>query len=300
MFSVAPMPLMAGPRQTTLVLIVALAAYGCAAQLKPSPARLYEQAEQEFRNEAYELAIDHYKALLDERPFSPHAEEAELRIAHAYYLLDRFAEAVAAFADFERMHPTSPKLPFVEYYLGMSYLRQMRSPDRDQQAAANAERYFAALIDRFPDSPYAQKARLRMRECREALASHELGVASFYLRRDNLRAAEARLRSLLRNYPETDASADALYRFAEVYSARDDAERATLARAALLVHYPESSFASRLKKTAPEEPRADFDGRDPLAELLERLDAVGTGTPPERPRASLSASPAPAAASQGY
>src|SRR5207248_8080989 len=136
--------------------------------------------------------------------------------------------AIASFGDFERMHPTSPNLPLVEYHLGLSYLAQTSTSDRDPQEHSNALAYFRNILDRFPSSPWAEKARLRIRECREALAGHDAGITSYYLRHGNLRAAEARLRGLLTDYPETDATAQTLYGFAQTYASRKEDEGATL------------------------------------------------------------------------
>src|SRR5207245_11476538 len=117
----------------------------------------------------------------------------------------RWAEAIAAFGDFERMHPTRTELASVEYHLGMSYLAQASTSDRDQQSHTNALTYFRNLIDRFPQSPWAEKARLRVRECREGLAKHEADIAAYYLKIGNMKAAEARPQGILTDYPETAA-----------------------------------------------------------------------------------------------
>src|SRR5881397_245271 len=129
-------------------LAVALVAFGCAGK-KPiiPPDKLWGEAEDAFKIEAYELAVDRYKKLLDQHPFDQHAEEAELKIALSYYKAQRWAEAIAAFGDFERMHPTSAELPAVEYHLGMAYLAQASTSDRDQQSHANALTYFRNLSD---------------------------------------------------------------------------------------------------------------------------------------------------------
>src|SRR5439155_940494 len=129
------------------VLAAAQVPAGCAGK-KPiiPPAKLWGEAEEAFNIDAYELAVDRYKKLLDQHPFDQHAEEAELKIALSYYKAQRWAEAIAAFGDFERMHPTSAELPAVEYHLGMAYLAQASTSDRDQQSHANALTYFRNLI----------------------------------------------------------------------------------------------------------------------------------------------------------
>jgi outer membrane protein assembly factor BamD len=261
-------------RRGAVALVVALIALACARK-KPiiPPEKLWGEAENAFHDEAYELAVQRYKALLDQHPFDPRAEEAELKIAQSHYLAQRYAEAIAAFGDFERMHPTSPQLPFVEYHLGMSYLAQASTSDRDQQSHTNALTYFRNLTDRFPQSEWAEKARLRVQECREALAKHEAQIAAYYLRQGNLKAAEARLRGLLTDYPETDATAEALYAFAQTYAARKEDEGATLALAALARHHPDGPLGREAKRRLGEA-GVTADGDDPLALLLGRIDRM--------------------------
>ena len=121
------------------------------------------------------------KSLLDQYPFDPHAEEAELTIAESHYKKKQYAEAIAAFNDFQRMHPMSPELAKIYYLLGKSYEKQMTTIDRDQGAADNAQGWYRVVLDRYPESPYAPKARRRMAKCRESMAGHERYVAMLLL-----------------------------------------------------------------------------------------------------------------------
>ena len=77
-----------------LAVVTALAA--CSAKPKMMPAGdLWTTANEAYDIEAYELAIERYKMLLDQYPFSENAEEAELRIGYAYFLAGRYDEAMA-------------------------------------------------------------------------------------------------------------------------------------------------------------------------------------------------------------
>ena len=274
------------PHRVLAVLAVAIVAFGCAGKKRLVPSeKLWSEGNSAFHDEAWEVAIERYKALLDQHPFDANAEEAELKIGQAHYFAGHYAEALAAFADFERMHPTSPQLPAVEYHLGMAYLAQASTSDRDQQASASAHTYFQNLVDRFPTSQWAEKARLRLRECREAIAMHEAGIAQYYLRHGNMKAAEARLRSLLADYPDTDATAQALYAFAQTYAKRKEPEDTTLALATLAHHHPEGPLAADARRRLGPELSA-FDGDDPLPRLVQRLDELqGRADRQQLPRA---------------
>jgi outer membrane protein assembly factor BamD len=269
--------------------LLAVGTYACAAKRKLTAQETYSTANEAFDAGAYEIAVEQYKILLDEHPFDENAVEAETKIALSYYLMDRYAEAIAAFSDFERMHPTSPNVPLVTYYLGMSYLKQMRPIDRDQSASGSAHAYFQAVIDRYPDSPWAARAELRRRECEEALALHELYVASFYLRQKNLTAAEARLLNLMESYSHTDAEARALSVFGEAYQKRKLDEPATLAFRTLVQYHPDDPLtdgATRALKRLDDTAVIPSDS-DPRTLLLThlRLEVFGGEAPPRDPGA---------------
>jgi len=279
-------------RGVVRALVVALVALGCGATKKPiiPPEKLWGEADQAYHDEAWELAVDRYKKFLDQHPFDARAEEAELKIAQSHYAAGRYAEAIAAFGDFERMHPTSPELPSVEYHLGMSYLGQASTADRDQQAHTNALTYFRNLADRFPNSPWAEKARLRVVECRESLAKHEADIARYYLQRKNLKAAEARLRGLLTEYPETDATAEALGAFADAYAARDEPEGAALALATLARHHPAGPLGQQAQRRL-DDAKVQLDGNDPLPQLVARIDRMRDEANRQKLPATVSAYP---------
>jgi outer membrane protein assembly factor BamD (BamD/ComL family) len=72
-------------RFVTLLVTLALAV-GCSSEKpKLSADAYYNEASDAFAKKNYDSAVKSYKDLLDQYPFSDHAEEAELRIAHAQY-----------------------------------------------------------------------------------------------------------------------------------------------------------------------------------------------------------------------
>ncbi|GIW43811.1 MAG: hypothetical protein KatS3mg077_1093 [Candidatus Binatia bacterium] len=231
------------PRAIVWSTVLALALAGCAAKKPKSAAEYFATANEHFRNGAFGAATTEYRELLDQHPFSDFVEEAELRIAHAYYLDRRYAEAVVALTDFQRRHPTSPHLPFVGYLLGMCYARQMLPHDRDQTAAQNAQTYFLTVTRQYPESPFATLARTELSRCRQRLAEHELYVAEFYSKRGNWKAAEARLVDLAARYGDTEEAARGLLQLARYYRSRGLVDRAELAYRAVTQLRPGSPQA---------------------------------------------------------
>jgi outer membrane protein assembly factor BamD len=241
---------------------------GCA-QTKPHSAGDYfTEANSHFRRGALKMAIDGFHELLDQHPFSEHNEEAELKIAHAHYLSGDYAEAIVALTDFQRRHPTSPHLPFVGYSLGMCYVEQMGTVDRDQTAAQNAQAYFITVSRQYPDSPYALLARQELAKCRQGLGGHELYVANFYMRSGNEKAAEVRLLDLAARYGETEAAANGLLDLARYYARIEQNADAELAYKTLIDNQPKSPQAETARTELAKLAEDDAVGGNELDVLL--------------------------------
>jgi outer membrane protein assembly factor BamD len=179
----------------------------CSAPPPPTEDTLIIAGSNYFEDENYIQAIQSYSELLEQFPFSEESERASLNVAHAYYLTRQYEQAIAAFEEFERLYPTSPLLPFVEYTVGMCHLDRSLSGDRDKSASDSALRQFERLIDRFPDSVYTPIAKLRAADAQENLAGHELVIGDWYRLEGKENAAEARYAHILKVYPESEAAA---------------------------------------------------------------------------------------------
>jgi outer membrane protein assembly factor BamD len=260
--------------------IVAVLCVGCSAKKHLTADEYFTNATQGFHDGALGIAIDQYHELLDQYPFSQYNEEAELRIAQAQYLSGNYPEAVVALADFQRRHPTSPYLPFVGYSLGMCYVQQMSTIDRDQTAAQNAESYFVTISQQYPDSPYALLAREQLAQCRESLALHEMYIATFYSHSGNDKAAEIRLLTMASRYGDTDASADGLLRLATLYRREKQDDHAVLAYRALTQLHPHGEPAevaqAALERLSDVDPPTSPDPIDLLLAANGRQRSTGT------------------------
>jgi outer membrane protein assembly factor BamD len=255
-------------RRSFAILAAVLLSAGCAAKKPTSADEYFTQASTYLRQGSYTQAVENYRALLDEYPFSEHSEEAELKIGVAHYKSGSCPEATAAFTDFQRRHPTSPHLPLVGYLLGQCAEQQMRPSDRDQSASQNAHAYYQALMQQHPTSPYAELARERLEHCRETLADHELRIAQFYSKNDNQKAAETRMLDLVNRFNDTDVAGDALFQLGTLYREEKQTDKAVLAFAAVEYHHPDHEAARQAEAQLKELLNGDPPPTgDPLAAL---------------------------------
>ena len=166
-----------------LLILVALAllpATACSIRQKPTGEDFYSQAQLNFAQKEYKAAIENYQNVIDKFPFSPYAEDAEMKIGLAYYQEQEYAEAIGALDDFQRMHPTSQNLELVSYYIGMSYYDQMGREDQDQSKTVSALKRFQELEERFPEGGFAELAHDKVVVCREMLARNQMIVGDYY------------------------------------------------------------------------------------------------------------------------
>ncbi|MGD0076268.1 MAG: outer membrane protein assembly factor BamD [Candidatus Binataceae bacterium] len=252
-----------------LLVSVLLAVAGCTVlKQKPSSEDFYSQGEATFQQADYNAAIDNYQHVIDQFPFSPYAEDAELKIALSLYQQHKYPEAISAFSDFQRMHPTNKDLPLASYYLGMAYFDQIHRPDQDQSNTANALAQFQALERRFPESEFARLAQDRIEICRETLARNEEIIGEFYYQRAQFRAAESRLAELMQKYPDTPIAPGALYELAVTLEKEGKKYSAAQAFAAVQRHFPDSKYAANASRELKELNQPIDNEEDPLRLVL--------------------------------
>lgn len=195
-------------------LLITLAAllWGCASeqvrQVPPAEA-LYGDAVKALANDNFDDAEKMVAMIKEEYPFSPFAVEGELLGADVRFARENYEEAAAAYRAFEENHPAHAKVSYAIYRRGLCYHKLLESPDRDPSPARMLVEVLGRLVRAYPESEYAKDAVEKIKEGRNLLARHELGVADFYARKDKPEAARERLELLLRDYPDSESAPEA-------------------------------------------------------------------------------------------
>ncbi len=155
-----------------------------------------------FNNGQYKKSISEFETLKDWYPFSKYAILAELKVPDAYFNLESYNEAILAYDEFERLHPRNEAVPYVIYRIGRSYFNQIDTIDRDQTNAAKALETYRRLIKLYPTDRYADMAGKDMQICYQSMAGHEFGIAVFYYKNKNYKAAQKRFAAIVAKFPD--------------------------------------------------------------------------------------------------
>ena len=191
------------------LLLIAL--FGCSGKSDQpmDPEAVKYDAMEAYNGGRYITALKHFSTLTDRFPFSQYSLMAELKSADCHYYLDHYTEAIAAYQAFEKNHPTNEAVPYTMFQVGMSHYNQLDTIDRDPASAARAIAVLSKLIRSYPQSPYIDEARSRIKAARNFQANHEMYVARFYIKTDKLKQATTRLEYLLDNYPDSSVVSEA-------------------------------------------------------------------------------------------
>ena len=203
--------------------------------------KLYAEARQELSDRNWENAIKHYERIESRYPFGRFAQQAQIEVAYAHWKNEDIASALASIDRFVKLHPNHPSADYMYYLRGlinfnddlgiMGFFSGQDLSERDPKAAAEAFAAFKELVTRFPQSKYAPDAIQRMNYLVNALASHEVHVARYYMKRKAYVAAANRTQYALKTYPGAPANEEGLVIMVKAYDAmgmvalRDDAER---------------------------------------------------------------------------
>ncbi len=185
-----------------------------------SAQKLYTEATEALHGGNYKKAVEYYQKLEARYPFGRYAIQSQLNIAYAHYRAGEADPALAAIERFIRLHPDHPAVAYALYLKGLVNFNQNMgffsrflptdNSQRDPGSTTDAYNDFAELVRRFPDTEYAQDAKLRMLYLRNQLARHELHVARYYLDRGAWLAATKRAEYVVEHYQYTPSVKDAL------------------------------------------------------------------------------------------
>ncbi|KGQ70764.1 hypothetical protein A1D23_12245 [Chelonobacter oris] len=227
-------------KSLALLLLTAFTVTACSSDSKevdnlPVEA-LYSRANTYLLDENYSEAIRYLDAVDSRYPFGAYAEQAQLGLIYANYKDAEYTLALANAERFLRLHSDSQHLDFVLYLAGLintelgdHFLQKTFGTDRalrDPLTLTNALHNFETLQQHFPNSQYAADAAVRANYLRNALARHEQRVAEFYFKRNAYVATVNRVLGLLDNYPDTEATHQALPLLEQSYRAMNLTEPA--------------------------------------------------------------------------
>ncbi|WP_421787537.1 outer membrane protein assembly factor BamD [Hyphobacterium sp.] len=238
---------------------------------------IYAAAIERMENGSYGDAADQFDEVERQHPYSEWARRAMLMAAYSNYQAGNYEEAISDAERFIALHPGNRSAPYAYYLVAISHFEQILDVGRDQQSTVNALNALEQVVRRYPNTRYAQDARLKIDMTRDHLAGKEMSIGRWYLRRGFFLAAINRFRNVLEDYETTTHTPEALHRIVESYVALGVDEEATQVAAVLGYNFPGSVWYEDTYRLLTEEgiaiPNPDLQPENPSywQRLVDRL-----------------------------
>ena len=237
-------------RMWMILLLIALSLLlGCGGKGKAvkavegDPETIYKQGLARFNKRDYSEALKKFEELKSNFPDSPpYTIWAELKAADCHFFRKEYVEAIAAYEEFKKIHPTHEEMPYVQFQIGMSYYNQMHTIDRDQTFTRKALSSFEYLIATYPPSLFTEKAKEKVGVCKKQLADHEFYIGNFYYKHGRFQAAVSRFEGLLEKFPKGPQEDKTLYFLGKSYLELDQWLKAEVAFIKIVTDYPKSPY----------------------------------------------------------
>lgn len=212
-----------------------------AAQTEPAD-QLYNQGLANLDGGRLGEATKKFEAIDRQYPYSEWARKALVMRAFAAYRNGDYDTSIASSKRYLATYPGTDEAPYAQYIMGLSYFRQIPDVTRDQRDTARAVGAMQEVVDRYPDSEYAEDARSKVRVARDQLAGKEMQIGRYYLERREYLASINRFKIVVDQYPQTRHVEEALSRLTEAYYAMGLTQEAQASASVLGQNFPDSQW----------------------------------------------------------
>ena len=182
--------------------------------------QLYAQGKEFLDAADFNNAIKLFEILEARYPFGKYSTQAMLDISYAYYASNQKDEAIIEINRFIRLYPNHPNVSYAYYLRALSNFDKDANiisrffghdPSRyDVTDLKNSFNDFTTVVNKFPDSKYADDSINRLRYIKNQIASNELYIAKYYDKRSANIATIERVKFMLENYGGTPSSEEGL------------------------------------------------------------------------------------------
>jgi outer membrane protein assembly factor BamD len=150
-------------------------------------------------------------------PQSPWAARSALMAAYAYYTQDYYSDAIYELERFIKTYPNHSDIPYAHFLLGMCFYEQIVDETKDLESILLAKKQFELLIKNYPSTEFALDSKFKIDLINEVLASKEMFIGKYYLKRRKWIPAINRFKKVANDYSTTIYVEEALHRLVETF-----------------------------------------------------------------------------------
>jgi outer membrane protein assembly factor BamD len=199
---------------------------------------LYDTGADRLDKRRWDDAVSYFEEVERQHPYSEWSRRAILMTAYAHYQSNNYPDAIGDTERFLSLYPGNPSAVYAYYLKAVCYFEQIVDVNRDQAYTEQALAALREVVQRYPNSEYAQDARVKIDMVNDQLAGKEMTIGRYYLHQGDTLAAIGRFRTVVDKYQTTSHTPEALYRLVESYLTLGLMDEAKRNGAVLGYNYP--------------------------------------------------------------
>ena len=150
-------------------------------------------------------------------PQSPWAAKSALMASYAYYIDGYYPEAIFNLERYIKTYPKDKRLDYAHFLLAMSHYQTIVDEKKDLEPLITAKNKFEFVVKNYPNTDFALDSKFKINLIDDILASKEMYLGRFYIKKEKWIPAINRFKNILNNYETTIYAEEAIHRLVEIH-----------------------------------------------------------------------------------
>ena len=150
-------------------------------------------------------------------PQSEWAPRAVLLSAYSFYSQNYYDDALAELDRYFKKYPKHKNIDYAHFLYAMCYYENIIDEKKDLEPLMISKTRFEYIVNNYPNTDFAQDAKFKINLINDVLASKEIYLGKYYLKKKKWVAAINRFKNILDSYETTNYVEEALHRLVETY-----------------------------------------------------------------------------------
>ena len=148
-------------------------------------------------------------------PQSEWASKSVLLAAYAFYSQNYYERSIDELERFIRKYPNHKNMDYAYFLLAMCYYENIIDEKKDLEPLLLSKQKFEYILKNYPNTDFALDAKFKIGLIQDVLASKEMYIGKYYLKKQKWVAAINRFKTILNKYETTIYVEEALHRLVE-------------------------------------------------------------------------------------
>jgi outer membrane protein assembly factor BamD len=137
--------------------------------------------------------------------------------AYALYSQNYYDDALFNLERHIKNYPKDKNLVYAHYLIAICYFERLYDEKKDLKPLVKAREKFEYILNHYPNTDYAIDAKWKMGLIVDQMASKEMYIGRYYMKKEKWIAAINRFQFVVKHYDTTIYIEEALHRLVEIY-----------------------------------------------------------------------------------